>query len=71
MAGSYHVWTTSGEIDELDRQRSLTLDEVLAKKQAARGDCVREIREGNGSNPSLLFLQLQREIYPKGVDGKK
>jgi hypothetical protein len=71
MAGSYYVWTTSGEIDELDRQRSLTLNEVLAAKQAAREDRVREIGEGNGSLPSLLFLQLQREIFPKGVKGKK
>jgi hypothetical protein len=71
MAGTCHVWTTSGEIDELDRQRSLTLNQVLAAKQAARGDRVREIGEGNGSKPSLLFLQLQREIFPKGVKGKK
>jgi hypothetical protein len=70
LAGSYFVWTTSEELDAIDRARSLTLDEVLAAKQAAREDCVKEMREGGGSKSGLLFLKLTREIYP-GVKSKK
>ena len=71
LHGGCWVWTTSEEIDELDRKRSLTLDEVLAAKAKARGACVKGDRQGSGSRPGLLFLKLQRELYPGMQRGKK
>lgn len=71
LPGRYWVWATSEELDELDRKRSLTLDKVLAAKQAARRDDVKGIREGKGSRPDIAFLKLHREMFPKEAGGKK
>ena len=63
LPGSFRVWTTSEELDALDRRRSLTLDGVLAVKARTTGGSVREDREGDAKVPPEL-RKLVRDIFP-------
>ncbi len=76
LNGSFHVWTTSEELDALDRQRSLTLDAVLAAKaqaerERARGECEGERRAHLGWTAGAEFQRLVRDLYPGLVRKKR
>lgn len=66
---SHRVWTTSEELDGLDRKRSVTLSEVVARMGLKRGG----LGEGVGGPPSerLRFEKLVAHIYPSTAAGKK
>jgi hypothetical protein len=62
LPGSFWVWTTSEELDALDRSRSLTLERALAAKARSARGSVREGREGDAKAPPQ-FRKLVREIF--------
>jgi hypothetical protein len=69
LPGSRRVWTTCDELDGLDRQRSLTLEEVRRPPAQATGE---QTGGSRGRRGGILLLKLQRGIFPgMGKQGKR
>ncbi len=66
---SHRVWTTSEELDWLDRQRSLTFAEVVAILGRKGGGLGGEV--GGPPSARLRFEKLVAQIYPSAAAGKK
>jgi len=60
LPGSHRVWTTSEELYELDRKRSLTLPEVLASRGTREGAVGEDVGD-------MQLESLVRKFYPSAA----